>query len=126
MGSLIRTTAEGIVNTAGEPVFRTSSPRSASTCPARAATPAADVIIDFERRDLRCRCRRRRAHGCRTRFRHHGLYARAGGSPARAGSERPCYALGQLLYRYRRLCHPVAQATRGNAGFRLRNRRDAP
>ena len=46
MGSLIRTTAEGIVNTAGEPVFDSVAQIGFDLSELESA-PAADVIIDF-------------------------------------------------------------------------------
>ena len=46
MGSLIHTTAEGIVNAAGEPVFDIVAQIGFDLSELE-STPAADVIIDF-------------------------------------------------------------------------------
>ena len=51
-------------------------------------------------------------HGRGVGLGHHRLYARADGSPARAGSEHPRHALRQLLHRYR---SPASSGGTGHA-----------
>lgn len=82
MGSLIRTTAEGVVNAAGQPVFDIVAQIGFDLSELENA-PAADVIIDFSNvvtfDAVVALCR---AHGRGVGLGHHRLHPRADGPPA--------------------------------------------